>query len=94
MDDTFTLSNMSPQVGKGFNRDKWNEVELYTRTRAMNARSVCVVTGPLYVPETSPDGKRYVRYEVIGGSDVAVPTHFFKVAKCRARRFPIVEKIV
>lgn len=25
------------------------------------------------------DGKMYVRYEVIGASSVAVPTHFFKV---------------
>jgi len=25
------------------------------------------------------DGKMYVRYEVIGTSSVAVPTHFFKV---------------
>jgi len=24
------------------------------------------------------DGKRYVKYEVIGKNDVAVPTHFFK----------------
>lgn len=25
------------------------------------------------------DGKKYVKYEVIGQSNVAVPTHFFKV---------------
>ena len=28
---TFTLSNISPQVGKGFNRDKWNSLEKYVR---------------------------------------------------------------
>ena len=27
MEDTFYLSNMSMQVGKGFNRDKWEELE-------------------------------------------------------------------
>jgi endonuclease G len=28
---------------------------------------------------TESDGKMYVKYEVIGASSVAVPTHFFKV---------------
>lgn len=28
------------------------------------------------------DGKYYVRYEVIGDNNVAVPTHFFKVVVC------------
>lgn len=28
------------------------------------------------------DGKKYVRYEVIGDNNVAVPTHFFKVVVC------------
>ncbi len=40
---------------------------------------VRVVTGPLYLPHEEADGKRYVRYQVIGSSDVAVPSHFFKV---------------
>ena len=31
MDDTFLLSNMAPQVGKGFNRDKWEHLERYVR---------------------------------------------------------------
>lgn len=26
-----------------------------------------------------PDGKKYVKYQVIGPHDVAVPTHFFKI---------------
>ncbi|GBM31948.1 hypothetical protein AVEN_217411-1, partial [Araneus ventricosus] len=26
-----------------------------------------------------PDGKKYVKYQVIGLQDVAVPTHFFKI---------------
>lgn len=28
------------------------------------------------------DGKKYVRYEVIGANHVAVPTHFYKVIVC------------
>ncbi|CAN7951694.1 unnamed protein product, partial [Ixodes pacificus] len=38
----------------------------------------------LYVPLLPPtrvesDGKKYVKYQVIGANHVAVPTHFFKV---------------
>ena len=29
-DETFLMSNMSPQVGAGFNRDKWEHLERYT----------------------------------------------------------------
>ncbi|KAK7480319.1 hypothetical protein BaRGS_00028487 [Batillaria attramentaria] len=79
MDDTFVLSNISPQVGVGFNRGVWNSLEKYTRALARRNRSVYVCTGPLYLPRKEPDGKQYVKYEVIGANNVAVPTHFFKV---------------
>jgi len=32
-----------------------------------------------YLSKLEADGKRYVRYEVIGENEVAVPTHFFKI---------------
>ncbi|KAI6233993.1 Endonuclease [Aphelenchoides fujianensis] len=80
MDQTFYLTNMSPQVGKGFNRDKWNDVERYVRKMARSSKNTYVATGPLYLPRAEPDGKSYVRYQVIGKNNVAVPTHFFKVA--------------
>lgn len=79
-DETFLLSNMSPQVGAGFNRDKWEHLERYTRGLTKVYRNVYVCTGPLYLAKTDPtDGKNYVRYQVIGPNNVAVPTHFFKV---------------
>lgn len=31
------------------------------------------------VTRKEADGKKYVRYEVIGANHVAVPTHFYKV---------------
>lgn len=31
MDSTFSLTNISPQVGKGFNRDYWARFEKYVR---------------------------------------------------------------
>ncbi|KAK7020155.1 hypothetical protein SK128_022301 [Halocaridina rubra] len=76
---TFLLSNMAPQVGKGFNRDKWNDLEQYCRKLAKENPNVYVCTGPLYLPRREEDGKLYVKYQVLGQNHVAVPSHFFKV---------------
>lgn len=80
MDQTFYLSNMSPQVGRGFNRDKWNDLEMHCRRVAKKMLNTYIITGPLYLAKQGEDGKKYVRYQVIGDNNVAVPTHFFKVA--------------
>uniref|UniRef100_A0A1I7YGJ6 Endonuclease n=1 Tax=Steinernema glaseri TaxID=37863 RepID=A0A1I7YGJ6_9BILA len=86
VDQTFLLSNMSPQVGRGFNRDKWNDLEKRMRNHAKNNPNVYVCTGPLYLPHQDTDGCNYVKYKVIGKSHVAVPTHFFKV--CLVEKAP------
>lgn len=77
--ETFYLSNMAPQVGKGFNRDKWERLERYSRNLTKLYKNVYICTGPLYLPKREEDGKMYVKYEVIGTNQVSVPTHFFKV---------------
>ncbi|CDK28125.1 unnamed protein product [Kuraishia capsulata CBS 1993] len=81
MDETFYLTNMSPQVGDGFNRDYWAFFEDFCRRLTSRYRSVRIVTGPLYLPKQDPlDGKFKVTYEVIGNPpSIAVPTHFFKL---------------
>ncbi|KAI0876100.1 hypothetical protein GGS24DRAFT_259250 [Hypoxylon argillaceum] len=81
MDETFYLTNMSPQVGEGFNRDYWAHFEDFCRRLTQRYPSVRIVTGPLYLPKRDPaDNKWYVKYEVIGNPpNVAVPTHFYKV---------------
>lgn len=80
MDSTFYLTNISPQVGDGFNRDYWAHLEDFCRRLTTRYPSVRIVTGPLYLPKRQPDGKWAVQYEVIGNPpNVAVPTHFFKV---------------
>ncbi|KAJ5933663.1 Extracellular Endonuclease subunit A [Penicillium verhagenii] len=80
MDGTFSLSNMCPQVGEGFNRDYWAHFEDFCRNLTQKYPSVRVVTGPLYLPHRDPDGKWRVNYEMIGNPpNVAVPTHFYKV---------------
>ena len=79
VDQTFYLSNISPQVGQGFNRDSWNRLESHVRKLTKVYPNVYCCTGPLYLPKKEADGKLYVKYEVIGEKHVAVPTHFFKV---------------
>ncbi|CAG9765261.1 unnamed protein product [Ceutorhynchus assimilis] len=79
VEETFYLSNMAPQVGKGFNRDSWNRLEKYVRKLTRTYPNVYCCTGPLYLPQREHNGKMYVRYEVIGASHVAVPTHFYKI---------------
>lgn len=76
---TFILSNIAPQVGRGFNRDIWNTLEQYTRYRARSCANLWVCSGPLYLPKKSSDGQKYITYKVIGSNNVSVPTHFFKV---------------
>lgn len=80
MDATFSLSNMCPQVGEGFNRDYWAHFEDFCRRLTKRYPSVRIVTGPLYLPKREADGKWRVSYEVIGSPpNIAVPTHFYKV---------------
>ena len=79
MNQTFLLSNMAPQVGLGFNRGKWNDLEKHVRKLARKHQNVYVCTGPLYLPKQQSDGKLFVSYQLIGHQHVAVPTHFFKV---------------
>lgn len=80
MDSTFSLSNMCPQVGEGFNRDYWAHFEDFCRRLTSFYPSVRIVTGPLYLPKRSEDGKWRVSYEVIGHPpNIAVPTHFYKI---------------
>lgn len=80
MDETFSLGNVCPQVGDGFNRDYWAHLEDFCRRLTKQYRSVRVITGPLYLPKQDPDGKWRVTYEVIGTpANVAVPTHFYKI---------------
>lgn len=77
MSDTFYLTNICPQCPQ-FNREYWSKLEKHVRDLTKEYRNVSVITGPLYLPYQ--EGKRrFVKYQVIGQDDVAVPSHFFKV---------------
>ncbi len=74
MDESFLLSNIGPQVGAGFNRDIWALLEGAIRDWTRDRDALTVITGPVF---DSEDGT--VRYRVVGESEVAVPTGFFKI---------------
>jgi endonuclease G len=52
---TICCSNISPQVGAGFNRDYWARFEKLVKDVVKHADGVYVVTGPLFLPQ--PDGE-------------------------------------
>lgn len=108
MDDSFYLSNMSPQIGSGFNRHIWAELEDYARGRIKANGGGYVITGPLFYDPAEDDPRTadgVVKIKWIGGGRVAVPTHFYKIvvlpqgdkATCVAfvlenRKYPIPKK--
>lgn len=51
MNESFLMTNISPQVGVGFNRGYWARVEGFVRHLAGQHDSVYVVTGPLFLPK-------------------------------------------
>jgi len=74
MSESFLLSNMAPQVGVGFNRGIWEELESKVREWARERKNLYIITGPIY---SNSD------YETIGPNRVAVPTHFYKIVVSR-----------
>lgn len=73
MSESFLLSNMTPQVGKGFNRGIWAKLEAKVRLWAIERGEVYVISGPIFTKGAEHYG------ETIGPDHVAVPTHFFKI---------------
>jgi len=69
MDDSFYLSNMSPQT-HSFNAGIWSKLESAVRTMAAQNHEICVVTGPVLT-----DGP----YKTIGANNVSVPNYYYKV---------------
>ena len=76
MEDSFFLTNVAPQT-PAFNRGYWKKLENHVRDLTKKFRTVHAFTGPLYLSKKERNGRRYVKYEVIGKHQVAVPTHFF-----------------
>ncbi|KAL9953422.1 hypothetical protein ACROYT_G040842 [Oculina patagonica] len=77
MNETFYLSNIVPQDLDN-NSNFWYRLEAYCRSLTKRYSDVYIVSGPLYLPREE-DGKKIVKYQVIGDNNVAVPTHLYKV---------------
>jgi len=69
MEETFLLSNISPQSGN-FNKGIWRELEELTRTWAKKFGHLYVITGPVLSVE--PKGS-------IGENEVSIPVAYYKV---------------
>ena len=70
MDESFYLSNISPQNGN-LNRGVWKSIEELTRDNAHRYGEILVVTGPVF---TDKKGLGY-----IGDNRVLIPNAFYKV---------------
>lgn len=80
--ETFFLSNIVPQTGKGFNQSIWADLEDTVRDWTLKRSESWIITGSmLYDPaEESPataDG--FIDVTLIGDDEVVVPTHLFKI---------------
>ncbi len=69
MDESFYMSNMSPQRGE-FNRGIWKDLEALVRSFAISEGDVYIVTGPVLPQKKSL---------TIGASQVTVPERYYKV---------------
>ena len=70
MQETFYLSNIAPQVGLGFNKGIWKELEEKIRKWAKERGELYIYAGPIFA---------FKDVKTIGLNHVAVPTHFFKI---------------
>ena len=68
--ETFLLSNMTPQVGEGFNRGIWEKLESKVRLWAKQRKNIYVIDGPIFTG---------ANHKTIGANHVAVPDKFYKI---------------
>jgi endonuclease G, mitochondrial len=68
MEETFYMSNMSPQL-RGFNNGVWRELEEQSRDWTYQNKSVIVVSGPII-----SDNPKYFKKK-----HVAIPESFYKI---------------
>lgn len=79
MNETFLLNaNIVPQ-NLNNNQDYWYRFETFVRRNVLNYfDKAIIVSGPIFLP-IEENNKKYIKYQVIGENEVAVPTHLFKV---------------
>jgi endonuclease G len=81
LDATFILSNISPQYAQ-LNLGAWNSLEQWTRTQVRKKKfTAYIISAPLFLAQNDKSNISSVSYQVLGQSQVAVPTHFLKVIR-------------
>lgn len=70
--ESFYLSNMVPQVGRGMNQGIWKDLEELVREWALKRGELYIYTGPVY--DDALDA-----VETIGDDEVGIPTHLYKI---------------
>ena len=80
------LTNIAPQVGSSFNGSIWGNVESRIRGWVLDREDLTIICGPvfesrdrLHAVERQPQTDNQMLYNVIGPSNVAVPSAFFKI---------------
>jgi endonuclease G, mitochondrial len=96
MNDSFYLSNMSPQVGPGFNSGIWARLEERVRDLVVTRKKLVVFTGPIYDASDKDDPdwiapeKAFIwgdcPVEKKARTGVAVPDGFYKIVYDPRRR--------
>lgn len=102
MDESFYMSNMSPQVGVGFNRGQWKYLEESVRAAVVcgGKTDVLVITGPIYgtsprtiakaaPPITVPDAYYKIAYDIRSGRAVGYKLLNKKYRKTELREFVV-----
>ncbi len=74
VEDSFYTSNISPQVGIGFNRHLWAALEKASRSWAVNKGKILIYTGPIY-DDAAPKDIQFIGYY----HPIRVPDAFYKV---------------
>lgn len=85
-DESNKLTNIAPQIGSSYNGSIWKTIENHVRGWVMDREDLTVICGPVFAArdsvrgiERQPGTDRQMLYNVVGASDVAVPTAFFKI---------------
>jgi endonuclease G, mitochondrial len=84
LNEIYYLTNVCPLCPK-LNRGYWEKLDKHVRDLTNDYQNVYVTTGPLYMPYNEKGG-RFVKYRVIGPTDIAVPSHFFKILLLEDKR--------
>jgi DNA/RNA endonuclease G (NUC1) len=79
MNETFLLnSNIVPQEYNN-NANFWYRIEVFVRKNLVNSfKTVNVISGPAFIPNIIEDEKHFMKYQILGKNQVAVPNYLFK----------------